>query len=81
MRSYYFLWLEKHARCVLKAIAPWGLAMFPGDVVVSMNAIHKDIFLTPAAREVVVVQLQNGMHGCCCKKCAGRPCIRTCLDG
>ena len=48
--SYYFLWLEKHARPVLKGIAPWGLAMFCGDVVESMNAILKDIFLTATAR-------------------------------
>ena len=45
MRSYYFLWLEKHARRVLKGIAPWGLAVFSGDVVESINAILKDSFL------------------------------------
>ena len=50
MRSYYFLWLEKHALRVLKGIAPRGLAMFSGDVVESMNAILEDIFLTATAR-------------------------------
>ena len=50
MRSYYFLWREKHARCVIKGIAPWGLVMFSGDVVESMNAIPKHIFLTATAR-------------------------------
>ena len=38
VRSYYFLWPEKHAARVLKRIAPWGLAMFSGDVVESMIA-------------------------------------------
>ena len=50
MRSYYFLWLKKHARRVLKGIAPWGLAMFSGDVVESINAILKEIILTATAR-------------------------------
>ena len=50
VRSYYFLWLEKHARRVLKGIAPWVLAMFSGNVVESMNAILKDILLTATAR-------------------------------
>ena len=50
VRSYCFLWLGKHARRVLKLIAPWGLAIFSGDVVESMNAILNDIFLTAMAR-------------------------------
>ena len=50
VRSYYFLWLEKHAPRVLKGIAPWGLAMFSGEVVESMNAILKDIRLRATAR-------------------------------
>ena len=50
MRSYYFLWLEKRARRVLKGIAPWGLAIFFGHVVESMNAILKGTFLTATAR-------------------------------
>ena len=50
VRSYYFLWLEQHASRVLKQIAPWGLLMFSGDVVESMNAILKDFFLTATAR-------------------------------
>ena len=67
VRSYYFLWMEQHARRMLKGIAPPELAMFSGDVVESMNAILKDIFLTATARAGgggLVVQVPNGMHGC-----------------
>ena len=50
VRPYYFLCLEKHVCRVLERNAPWGLAMFSGDVVECMNAIPKDIFLTTTAR-------------------------------
>ena len=50
VRSNYLAWLEKYARRVLKGIEPWGLAIISGDVVESMNAILKDIFLTATPR-------------------------------
>ena len=49
--SPYLLWLRRDARRVLDAIRPLGCAMFSGDVVDSLNAFLKDIFLTVTSRE------------------------------
>ena len=46
LRSTYLLWLRRDAPRVLDAIRPWGCAMSSGDVVESLNAFLKDIFLT-----------------------------------
>ena len=50
LRSPYLLWLRHDARRVLDAILPWEDAMFSGDVVESLNAFLKDIFLTATSR-------------------------------
>ena len=50
LRSPYLLWLRRDARRVLDAICPWGCAMFSGDVVESLNAFLKDIFVTATSR-------------------------------
>ena len=50
LRSPYLLWLCRDARRVLDAIPPWGCAMFSGDVVESLIAFLKDIFLTATSR-------------------------------
>ena len=50
LRSPYLLWLRRDERRVLEAIRPWGCAMFSGDVVESLNAFLKDIFLTATSR-------------------------------
>ena len=50
LRWPYLLWLRLDARRVLDAICPWGCAMFSGDVVESLNALLKDIFLTATSR-------------------------------
>ena len=50
LRSPYLLCLRRDARRVLDAIRPWGCAMFSGDVVESLNAFLKDIFLTATSR-------------------------------
>ena len=50
LRSPYLLWLRRDARRVLDAIRPWGCAMFSGDVMESLNAFLKDIFLTATSR-------------------------------
>ena len=46
LRSPYLLWLRRDARRVLDAIRPWVCAMFSGNVVESLNAFLKYIFLT-----------------------------------
>ena len=48
--SPYLLWLRRDARRVLHATRPWEFAMFLGDVVESLNAFLKDIFLTATSR-------------------------------
>ena len=48
--SPYPLSLRRDARRVLDPIRPWGCAMFSGDVVESLNAFLRDIFLTATAR-------------------------------
>ena len=50
LRSPYLLWLCRDAHRVLDAIHLWGCAMFPGDVVESLDAFLKDIFLTATSR-------------------------------
>ena len=50
MRSLHFLWSQKDACRVIENIKPWGLAMFSGAVVQSMNAVLQDIFLVASAR-------------------------------
>ena len=50
LRSPYLLWLRHDTRRVLEAIRPWGCVMFSGDVVESLNAFLKDIFLTATSR-------------------------------
>ena len=49
-RSPYLLWLRRDASRVLEAISPWGCGMFSGDVMESLNASLKDIFLTATSR-------------------------------
>ena len=50
LRSPYLLFLRRDTRRVLDAIRPWGCAMFSGDVVESLNAFLKDIFLPATSR-------------------------------
>ena len=50
LRSPYLLWLRPDARRVLDSIRPWGCVRFSGDVVESLNAFLKDLFLTATSR-------------------------------
>ena len=50
VRSHYLLWLRRDAKKVLKAMRPWGPAMFCGDVVESLNALLKECFLMATTR-------------------------------
>ena len=50
LRSPYLLWLRRDARRVLEAIHPWGCSMSWQDVVESLNAFLKDIFLSATSR-------------------------------
>ena len=45
VRSPYLLCLRKDAKRVFTSIRPWGAATFCGDIVETINYIHKDGFL------------------------------------
>ena len=49
--SLYFLWWQNDACRVSKNIKPWGLGMFSGDVVDSLDEVLEDIFLVASAQE------------------------------
>ena len=50
VRSQYSLWLRKDAKRVFTSIRPWAAAMICGDIVETINYIHKDGFLGQSAR-------------------------------
>ena len=50
VRSPYLLSLRTDAKRVFTSICPWGAAVFCGDIVETINYIHKDSFLRKSAR-------------------------------